>query len=128
MLDPLPKVAGLQRTHERDAVIADAHELHPEALAQPLAVFARPRDLGLVPRARFLLAREDLADPAGEAALLRLDEVTHDLVGAPLLGVEVPAAVVAEGCELRLDKGAGRLEVVGDLIGRELRRRGHETS
>src|SRR5258705_13161147 len=60
--DALPEIDGLERPHELDAVVADAHELHPEALAEPLAVFARPGDLGLVPRARLLFTREDLAD------------------------------------------------------------------
>src|SRR6267142_2066128 len=111
MLDAFAKIAGLQRLHELDAVVANAHELHPEALTETRAVVALFGDFGLVPGAGLLFPGENLADPAGEAALLRLDEVTDDLVGAPLFGVEVPAAVVTKGVELGLDEGGGRFEI-----------------
>src|SRR6266568_6422361 len=106
----------------------DAHELHPEALAHPRAVVPLLRDLALVPRARLRLPGEYFADPTGEAALVRLDQMTDDLIGAPLFGIEVPGAVIAEGFELGLDKGQRGFEVLSDLIGRELRRRSHVTS
>src|SRR5256886_9302691 len=128
MLDALAEIAGLERPHKRDAVVPHAHELHPEALAQPRAVVALLCDLGLVPPAGLLFACKDFADAPGEAALLRLDEMTDDLVGAPLLWIEVPARVVAESDELGIDEGARRFEILGDLIGCELGRRAHETS
>src|SRR2546422_8407018 len=128
MLDSFAEVTGLQRPHERDAVVPHAHELHPQALAQPRAVVALLCDLGLVPRARLVLAREYFADTSGEAAFLRLHQMTDDLVGAPLLWIEVPARIVAKGRELGIDEGARRFEITGDLLGRELGRRAHETS
>src|SRR2546421_6291588 len=128
MLDALTEITRLQRLHQLDAVMPDAHELHPEALAQPRAVVPLLRDGFLIPGARLLLAGQDLADPAGKAALLRLDEMTDDLIGAPLFGIEVPGAVLTKGFELGIDEGQRCLEVPDDLIGRELRRRAHETS
>src|SRR6267142_1545520 len=103
-----------------DALLRDGEEL--------LGVVPVVMDRLLVPGARLVLARQDLADAAGEAALLGLDEVADDLVGAPLFLIEVPGAVVAEGFELALDERTGGLEINRDLIGRELRRRGHEMS
>src|SRR5437868_13008699 len=100
MRDAFCEIPGLERPHEGDAVIADAHELHPQALAHPLAVLPRTGYLGLVPCARLLLAGENFTDSAGESAFLRLDEVIDDLDGAPLLGVEVPAAVITKCCEI----------------------------
>src|SRR5439155_1179036 len=111
---------------ELDGAVAHAHELHPEALSQPRAVVALLRDGGLIPGGRPFLPGEDLADAAGEAALFRLDEVPDDLVRAPLVRVEMPRAVVAESAQLRLDEGAGGLEVLGDLTRGEVGR--HETS
>ena len=128
MLDALGEIRRFQRTNEIDAVVADTHELHPEALAHPRAIVPLPRDLSLVPRAGLLFAGQDLADAAGESTLLGLDQMADDLVGAPLLFVEVPAAIGVKGCELGLDERTRRLEILGDLIGRELGRRGHVTS
>src|SRR5438046_5128672 len=125
MLDALREIRRFQRTNEIDAVVADTHELHPEALAYPRAIVPLPRNLSLVPRAGLLFAGQDLADAAGESTLLGLDQVADDLVGAPLLFVEVPAAVGVKGCELGLDERTRRLELRGALIGRELGRPGH---
>src|SRR5439155_26252572 len=126
VLDRFGKVGRLQRAHELDGAVAHAHELHPEALSEPRAVVALLRDGGLIPGGRPFLPGEDLADAAGEAALFRLDEVPDDLVRAPLVRVEMPRAVVAESAQLRLDEGAGGLEVLGDLTRGEVGR--HETS
>src|SRR5436853_6350066 len=128
MLDALGEIGRFQRPNEIDAVVADTHELHPEALAHPRAIVPLPRDLGLVPRAGLLFAGQDLADAAGESTLLGLDQMADALVGAPLLFVVVPAAIGVKGCELGLDERTRRLEILGDLIGRELGRRGHVTS
>src|SRR5213594_3675490 len=128
MLDALAEIAGLERLRKLDAVVADTHELHPETLAHARAVVPLFRDGLLIPRARLLLARKDFADPTGEAAPLGLDEMAHDLVCAPLLRVEVPPGVIAKGFELGLDESSRGLEVLGDLVGRELRRGVHVTS
>src|SRR5438105_14599627 len=102
MLDALGKIRRFQRTNEIDAVVADTHELHPEALAHPRAIVPLPRDLGLVPRAGLLFAGQDLADAAGESTLLCLDQMDNDLVAAPLLFVSVPASFGVTACDLRL--------------------------
>src|SRR5439155_25852288 len=128
MLDAFAEIAGLQPPDERDAVVPHAHELHPQALAQARAVIALLRDVRLIPPAGLLFAREYFADATGKAAFLRLHKMTDDLVGAPLLWIEVPAAVLAKSRELGIDESARRFEIVGDLIGRELGRRAHETS
>src|SRR5207253_6788288 len=95
MLDALPKIRRLEREHQLDAVVADTHELHPQALAQACAVVALFGDFGLVPTAGLRFSSQDLADAASESALLCLDEVTDDLVCAPLFGIKVPCAVIA---------------------------------
>src|SRR5438105_14471041 len=56
-------------------------------------------------------AGQDLADAAGESTLPRLDQVADDLVGAPLLFVEVPAALRVKGCELGLQQRPRRREL-----------------
>ena len=100
--------------------MAHAHELHPEALRDAGAIVPLLRDLDLVPRARRGFARLYLADAAGETALVGLDQVADDLIRAPLVWFEVPGTVVAERGELRLDERGCRLEVAGDLLGREV--------
>src|SRR5207245_11217301 len=124
VIDALPEVAGPQRAHELERAVSHAHELHPEALLDARAIVALLRDRGLVPRGRPLLAGEDLANPAGKAALLGLHHVTDHLIGAPLPRIEVPGGVVAERAQLGLDQRAGGLEVLRDLLGRELARAG----
>src|SRR2546428_3805892 len=124
VLDALPEIAGPQRAHELERAVAYAHELHPEALRDARAIVALLRDRGLVPRGRPLLTLEDLADPAGEAALLGLHHATNHLLRAPRPRIEVPGGVVAQRAQLGLDQRAGGLEVLRDLLCRELARSG----
>src|SRR5712691_3844093 len=124
MLDRFREIRFVQRANELDAIVAHAHELHPDALPQTRAVVPLLRDRDLIPRARPLLAIQDLADPASEPALVGLHHVTDDFVRAPLVWIEVPGAVGLEGGELRLDQRAGRLEVSRDVQSRKLGRLG----
>src|SRR5437588_10186336 len=110
MLDALGKIRRFQRPNEIDAVVADTHELHPEALAHPRAIVPLPRDLSLVPRAGLLFAGQDPAHAAGASTLLGLDQMADDLVGAPLLLVEVPPAIGVKGGHLGLGQRTRRLE------------------
>src|SRR5262249_45969862 len=87
VLDTVSKLLGLDRPDELDAVVPPPHKLHPDALRHARAVLPIYRDLRLIPRARLRLAGPDLADPSGESALLRLDEVPHDLIRAPLIRI-----------------------------------------
>jgi hypothetical protein len=48
-------------------------------------------------------------DEAIDAYVACFDEMAHDLIGAPLVGVEVPAAVSTKGGKLGLDEGARSL-------------------
>ena len=68
---------------------------------------------------------QDPADAAGKATTLGFDHVADALVGAPLARLGSPAAVVAEGDQLRDDGRDGRGEEVGDASRRERGRFGH---
>src|SRR5881397_3555940 len=115
-----------ERPHERDAVVPEPHELHPQAQAYARAVVALARDRLLIPRDQ-RSGCDHVADPARETAPLGLDEVPYALVHAPLTGSEMPLrALIAERVDLAFDERAGGLEQRGDLRLRQ--RSAHEMS
>src|SRR5438093_6532006 len=112
-----------ERADHRDAVVPKAHELHPKALTHALAVLALARHRLLIPSGE-RCAGDHVADPAGKATPLRLDQVTNAFVDAPFVRRGMPRGpFVAERRDLALDERAGRFQQRSDLSGRE--RRGH---
>src|SRR5262245_8073438 len=96
---------------------AERVELGDERRARPLAVASGPGDFALVPvfEAR-LVAREDQADTAGEAAPLALDDVAEHFLGAPLAGRRMPRQdVIGQRLELGANRRGRALEQPGDL-------------
>ncbi len=135
MLAAVLEVRGCQRLDQRDAVVPQAHELHPQALTHARAVVAlaghgllvpgrqRLRGTGPCQRAEASVG-DHVADPAGESAPLRFDQMTHALVHAPLVRRRMPRrALVTERRHLALDERACRFQERGDLSRRE--RGGH---
>src|SRR5687767_2928058 len=119
MLAASLEVRCRQRPDERDAVVPQTHEFHPEALAHAGAVLPLACDRLLIPRGeRF--AGDHVADPPGEAASLSLDEMPDAFVDAPLPRRRMPLrSLVSERVHLAFDERARRLQERGDLRGGE---------
>ena len=112
-VDPDPaELVGAQPAHERDARVAQTHELVEERAHGTGAIVPLARDGDLVPGdAVRTVALEDRPDAPGEATPLRLDEVANALLGAPLARRGVPGRLaVAERLELGHDETALRGE------------------
>lgn len=90
-----------ERGHETDARGAFGEELGHDALRVALVVPTRGRHGGLVPGLEaWAVSTQDGADTSHEPPSIRLDEVTHDLVGTPLARSWRDSRPFAEGAHL----------------------------
>src|SRR5437879_3716043 len=106
-----------QAWHKRRALPPQPRQLVEERGDRPLAIASRAGHLGLIPwLERRPVGAQDDADPPGEAALLGLDEVADDLLGAPLTRRGMPGGdTLGQRAELGAQRRHGGLEERRDL-------------
>src|SRR5260221_7335891 len=127
-------VGRTERPYERHAVKPKSPNLGRQLDARAQIVAPRLGDGRRIPtfevrRDVWTVGGQDPANPAGESASLRLDEVADTFVGAPLAGLGSPSAVRPERLELGDDGRRRGHQKIGDLRGRNDAggRVGHET-
>ena len=123
-----PEIGAGQAGDQRGAVAPQRGQLVEQRGQRPRAVAAGARDLVLIPRLqrRIALGEQD-PDAAGESPSLGLDQVTDDLLDAPLARRWMPGRQpLRQRAQLGGERGHRRAQQRGDL-GRRQRDLGHQT-
>ena len=128
MLAGPSEIIPAQARHERDAVVPQLRQLVQQGLDVSRAVVPGTCDLVLVPglKPRRLLGEND-PDAAGKAAALGLDEMTDDLLRAPLARRRMPSEdALRQRAELGAQRRHRGVQAGGHFHGRQrVGRRGH---